>query len=294
MGSNAQDASCIPYSRVAITGAKGQLGSELMARLGADAKGFDREDFDLTDPDQTRERLYDYEPDLVINTAAYTAVDKAESDEAACVAVNADAVANLAKVCEQLDCPLVQISTDYVFGVDTERSTPYKPSDEPGPVNVYGRSKLAGEQAAATWHKHLVVRTCGLYSVHPDGPQRGRNFCDTMLALAYQGTPLRVVDDQWCTPTFVPHLADMLLKLIGSNARGIHHATASGQTTWYRLANALFEAAGLKVPLTPITTAEYPTPARRPVYSVLSQEDVPRAQTWEEGCRAYAKRTAVL
>ncbi|QDU56911.1 dTDP-4-dehydrorhamnose reductase [Aeoliella mucimassa] len=278
----------LPYQRILVTGVKGQLGTDLSLTLGEKCLGFDRDDFDLTEPSETREHLLRAAPDLVINTAAYTAVDKAEENESDCFAVNADAVANLAEVCEELACPLVQISTDYVFGGDKQRKTPYLEDDTPDPQGVYAKSKLAGEQAASTWREHLIVRTCGLYSVHPDGPIRGRNFCDTMLSLGRNNTPLRVVDDQWCTPTFVPHLSQMIFQLLARNERGVFHATADGQTTWFQLAKELFSAAGLDVELTPIPTSEYPTPAERPQYSVLASSKPLERPDWRLGCREYA------
>ena len=163
---------------------------------------------------------------------AYTRVDRAESEPDASFQVNARAVEALAAACRELDCPLLQVSTDYVFGADRDRRTPYRETDTPGPVNVYGQSKLAGERAAQSWEKHYIVRTCGLYTVSAAGPQRGRNFVDTMLVLAGKRAGLRIVNDQTCTPSYVPHLARGLLDLLGSAPFGTYHLTHRGAATW--------------------------------------------------------------
>jgi len=280
-----------PYQRILVTGAAGQLGNELTQQLGSVAIPVTRHDLDLTDTRKLRRVLLEAKPDLVINAAAYTAVDHAESEPDLCFAVNAEAVEYLAKICQQLVCPLVQISTDYVFGGDTKRQTPYDVECQPKPINVYGQSKLAGEQAAATWKKHLIVRTCGLYSAPPSVPQRGRNFADTMLILARERDSLQVVDDQVCTPTYVPHFVDMLQAIVYEGRYGIFHATNQGATTWFNFAVELFRQAGIKIEVTPIASSEYTTEAARPTYSALHQSspvDSPRIwHSWQSGLAKY-------
>lgn len=233
-------------------------------------------------------------PRVVINCAAWTAVDAAESKPEACRLVNADAVGELAAACNAVDAILVQVSTDYVFGADTSRTVPYTETDATGPVNAYGASKVAGEQAAATAARHLIVRTCGLYSAGEHGPVRGRNFADTMLALALERDELRIVDDQHCTPSFVPHVAAGILRLLHRQAQGCFHVVNSGDTTWHGFATELFHVAGLPTTLHPIPTSEYPTPAMRPGYSVLDTGKFSEATgdalpAWQTGIAEYVR-----
>jgi dTDP-4-dehydrorhamnose reductase len=188
---------------LAITGADGQLGTELCRQLGPSAVPLCWPEFELTEHRAVGERLRALRPEAVVNCAAYTQVDRAESEPERCRAVNTLAVENLARICGDLDCPLVQLSTDYVFGADAQRRTPYTEANGTGPLNVYGHSKREAE--------HLIVRTCGLY-VRPDkDPVRGRNFVDTMLCLGRERPHLRVVHDQLCCPSYVPHVARAIL-----------------------------------------------------------------------------------
>ena len=251
-----------------------------------------RGDVELTDARRVRERLAAERPDVVVNCAAYNFVDPAESDPGAAFAVNAWAVRDLAVACRDLDCTLVHFSTDYVFGLDEARQTPFSESDVPGPVSVYGLSKLAGEYLVrAICPKHLVIRTCGLYGLWGSGG-KGGNFVETMLSLAAQGKPVRVVHDQRCTPSFAADIAAATAALIATGVRGLYHITNAGDCTWYEFAREIFRAAGVEVSLTPITSAESGRPARRPAYSVLSNVkldmagvDVPRP--WSNALRAY-------
>jgi dTDP-4-dehydrorhamnose reductase len=206
-------------------------------------------------------------PGAVINAAAYTKVDGAESEPDLCRAVNALAVREIAKACERLDCPLVQVSTDYVLGRDATSRVPYTEDDLPGPVNVYGHAKLEGEQFAATVARHVIVRTCGLY-VAPALDSRHRNFVDSILRLA--GDYSVMVNDQHCTPTCAPHVARAIQFLLSTDAYGTYHVTERGETTWYELAVELLGAVAVNVDIKPIASSEYPSAARRPAYSVLS------------------------
>lgn len=206
--------------------------------------------------------------------------------------VNVAGVGELAAACNTIEAMFVQVSTDYVYGADTSRMVPYTETDATGPVNEYGASKLAGEQAAATATRHLIVRTCGLYSVGNKGPVRGRNFADTMLALAAERDEFRIVDDQHCTPSFVPHVAAGILRLLGRQAAGLFHVVNTGATTWHAFARELFRAAGMTVTLHPIPSSEYPRPATRPGYSVLnttkfSQETSDVIPAWQAGIEEY-------
>ncbi len=253
---------------IAVTGSGGQLGAELCRQLGSRAVGLDLPDFDLTDRDRVAKTLRDIRPAAVINTAAYTQVDKAEEQPELCRAINATGVARLAEVCRTLDCPLVQVSTDYVFGAETTRSTPYRENDAPGPLGIYGQTKLAGEREAAQWEKHVIVRTCGLYG-KPGPRTAASNFVDTMLRLAGQRDRLAVVDDQHCTPSYVPDVAQAIGFLLQSGAVGTYHVVNTGRTTWYDLAAEIFSRRNLTIDLARITTAQYGAPAPRPLYSLL-------------------------
>jgi dTDP-4-dehydrorhamnose reductase len=278
--------------KIAVTGYGGQLGTELCRQLGPRAIPLSEADLDLTDPAAVRNCLTRLEPAALINAAAYTQVDRAEAEPEACFRVNAGAVKTLARVCRDLDCPLMQVSTDYAFGADRDRCVPYTESDQPAPVNVYGESKLAGEVAARAWHKHFVVRTCGLYCVSPSGPVRGRNFVDTMLALSADRSELRIVSDQRCTPSYVPHVASAMIRLLPTQRYGTFHVTNGGSATWLDFAAELFRQAGIPMSLVPISTAEYGAAAPRAHFSVLDTSkfsalgvgDVP---TWQNGIRDY-------
>jgi dTDP-4-dehydrorhamnose reductase len=281
--------------KIAVTGALGQLGGELCRQIGPQAIPLDIDTLDLTDAKAVLETLPPLGPDAIINCAAYTQVDKAEKEPELAHAVNVKAVENLVVVCRKLDCPLVQISTDYVFGGErvrgsgfrvqdsgdsfvkprplvAHRKKPFREDDPPAPQGVYARTKLAGERAAAKWEKHLIVRTCGLYARASDG--RAHNFVKTMLRLGRTQSEIRVVADQHCTPSYVPHVARAVLFLAGftnpkSAPWGLYHVTNTGETTWYDFAVEIFRQAGLDVAVKPITTAEYGAPAARPCYSVL-------------------------
>ena len=257
---------------LAVTGAYGQLGGELCRQLGADAIPLDIDTLDLTDGRAVVDRMSVLKPGAIINCAAYTQVDKAESEPEKCRAINATAVEHLAQACGVLDCPLVQISTDYVLGAACPEPRPWREDDPPLPQGVYARTKLEGERAAARHPKHLIVRTCGLYARPSD--RRAANFVQTMLRLGSTRPELRVVADQHCTPTYVPHLARAIVFLVGATGGrpvpwGTYHVTNVGQTTWHDFAIEIFRQAGMQVAIRPITTAQYGAPAARPSYSVL-------------------------
>ena len=231
-------------------------------------------------------------PDVVVNCAAYNFVDKAEAEPDAAFAVNAWAVRDLARACREVGSRLVQFSTDYVFGLDAGRSSPVSESDAPGPVSVYGMSKLCGEYAVlAESPDFLVIRTCGLYGVWGSGG-KGGNFVETMLRVAGQGKPLRVVADQRCTPSYTADIADATVALIDRGATGLLHLTNAGDCSWHDLAAEIFSRAGVEADLTPITSEEFAAPAKRPHYSVLSMArlrelGVPEPRSWKDALGAY-------
>ena len=281
--------------RIAVTGAYGQLGGELCRLLDANSLPLDIDTLDLTDGPAVDKTLLELCPDALINCAAYTQVDRAESQPEAARAVNVAAVEHLARACGRLDCPLVQVSTDYVFGGGPERTTPYREDEPTSARGVYAQTKLDGEREAARHPKHLIVRTCGLYARPAD--ERAGNFVKTMLRLGESGKELRIVADQHCTPSYVPHVARAVLFLAGV-ARdepapwGIYHVTNGGATTWYEFAGEIFRQAGREVPLRPITTAEYGAAAPRPAYSVLDTAKYhalggPAMPTWQDALAEY-------
>jgi dTDP-4-dehydrorhamnose reductase len=279
--------------RTVVLGAPGQLGRDLVPRLSGDVVPLSRSDVDLADETALRARMTELRPTTVVNCAAYNFVDKAEAEPTAAFAVNAWAVRNLATVCRDLEATLVHFSTDYVFGLD-QRSEPLAETDTPGPVSVYGLSKLTGEYVVRSiCPKHFVVRTCGLYGVWGSGG-KGGNFVETMLRVAGQGKPLRVVDDQHCTPSSTADVAAATVELLKTVAYGLYHVTNEGSCTWYEFAGEIFSAAGVRADLTPITSAEFGAAARRPPYSVLSNEKVCRAgipglRPWQDAVRRYLR-----
>jgi dTDP-4-dehydrorhamnose reductase len=274
-----------------VLGAAGQLGRELCTRLPGEVVGLTREQADLTQPERLRATLAQLRPDVVVNCAAYNFVDRAESEPDAAFAVNSWGVRVLAFTCHVLGCTLVHFSTDYVFGIEETRTTPYRESDAPGPVSVYGLSKLAGEYLVrALCPEHVVIRTCGLYGARGGGG-KGGNFVETMLRLAESGRPVRVVADQVCTPSYAADVAEASARLLASGGQGLYHITNAGSCSWHEFAAAVFELAAMKADLTGITSQEYGAAARRPKYSVLASR-VPPLRPWREALAAYlADRT---
>lgn len=255
--------------KTVIIGANGQLGRDLADRIQGEVIRFTREDSDITDHSRLRAKLTELAPQTVINCSAYNLVDKAEADPTTAFAVNVWAVQNLARVCLDTNARLVHFSSDYVFGFDETRSKPFLESDSPGPVSNYGLSKLAGEHAIrSVLPEALIIRTCGLYGHHGVGG-KGGNFVETMKRIGSEKGAVRVVNDQRCTPTSTHDLADATLDLLREKATGIVHVTNSGSCTWFEFATEIFRLANLQVVVTPIQSAEFGAPARRPTYSVL-------------------------
>ncbi len=256
-----------------VTGGSGQLARAILAHAPSGARCVGRPDFDFARPETLAATLASTRPTLVINAAAYTAVDRAESEPEAARVANEDGPALLARLCAEADIPLIHVSTDYVF--DGTKGAPYTESDPPTPASVYGATKLAGERAVlGAGGRHCVVRTSWVHAPH------GRNFVLTMLAAGARQDRLRVVADQIGCPTAADDLAAALLAMaaaIGAGWRaeqgGVFHAAGSGWTSWHGLAEAVFAAAathGRRVPVVePIATADWPTPARRPADSRL-------------------------
>jgi len=271
--------------RLFVTGAAGMLGHRVVAEareLGHDAVGSDIDDLDLLDDDAVRRRLAAEQPDAVVNCAAYTDVDAAETAEELATQINGAAAGNVARACEAAGAMLVHVSTDYVFAGD--RREPYVESDEPAPRTAYGRSKLAGElQVAAVGGRWAVARTAWLYGAG------GKNFVDTVLSLAQTRDELSVVADQVGCPTWTGHLAPALIEVAERRAAGVHHLVGRGQCSWYELALEVFDQAAVDCRVVPTTTEQFPRPAPRPPFSVLGTErEQPIVMPpWQEGLRAY-------
>lgn len=281
--------------KIAITGATGQLGSALVDYFGRRAIPLTRRDFDLVDPTGMATQLIQLAPDVLINAAAYTAVDQAETEPRRCLQVNAFAVDLIADVCDEIDCTLVQISTDYVFHGPLEQPYDFLEFDAPNPQSIYAKSKLSGECFAARCAKHFVVRTCGLYAPpQSDKLRPGRNFPETMLMLAREGRELNVVDDQICTPTAVPDLVRAIAYLLDTEAFGTYHLTNSGRTHWLDFARRLFELSGVEVKLHAISSAQYGAAAARPPFSVLNTDKYhelggPEMPSWDHALEQYVR-----
>jgi dTDP-4-dehydrorhamnose reductase len=277
--------------RILVIGTSGQVGHELMSTLAplGEVRGVDYPEIDLAKSDAIADLCREVKPALIVNAAAYTAVDKAESEPELAHAINGTAPGVLAEEARRLGAVLVHYSTDYVF--DGTKRRPYREDDVPAPLNAYGRSKLAGDLAIAkSGCKHLIFRTTWVY-----GP-RGKNFLLTMLALAASREELRIVSDQRGAPTSSLFLAEATALAVRSIpvegvASGVYNLSAAGETTWADFARAIFDRAsarpGFRAPrVVPIASAEYPTPAKRPTYSVLSHRKFRDAfgfspTTWE-------------
>jgi dTDP-4-dehydrorhamnose reductase len=256
--------------KILVTGGYGQLGNSLRKVFENDpeieATYTDYDTLDITNREAVARYMADNKFDLVINCAAYTAVDKAETDEILASALNTGAVGNLGESAARTGTKVIHISTDYVFSGEGFR--PYAENDEPYPQGIYGRTKLEGEGLLTSFcQDSMIIRTAWLYS------EFGKNFVKTMLSLAETHPELRVVCDQIGTPTYAGDLADAIHAIVKHDkwVPGIYHFTDEGVASWYDFAEAIFEEAGKKVKVNPVPTTEYPTPAKRPLYSVLSK-----------------------
>jgi dTDP-4-dehydrorhamnose reductase len=264
--------------KIAIIGADGQVGQDLQHTLRplGELLLFNRQSLDLSQPETLSAVLEPLKPDVIVNAAAYTAVDKAESEPELAYCINAIAPTQLAKVAQTLNAQLIHLSTDYVF--DGTQGSPYLPTDPTHPMSVYGQSKLEGEQGIqANCDRYWILRTAWVY-----GSYGKSNFVKTMLRLGAERPEIKVVADQIGTPTWAKSIAEAIAHLVSTQAApsGMYHFTNRGVASWYDFAIAIFEEArALNIPLKieqvlPITTTDYPTPAKRPSYSVLSLQDI--------------------
>jgi dTDP-4-dehydrorhamnose reductase len=259
---------------IVVTGAAGMLGQDVVSAADDGVVALSRADLDVTDAGAAREALDG--ADVVINCAAWTDVDGAEEHAQEALAVNREGARNVAAAARRV----VYVSTDYVF--DGTKRAPYVESDPTGPLQSYGRSKLAGEQATAEANpRHFIVRSSWLF-----GAGSG-NFVETMLRLGRERDELRVVDDQVGCPTFTGHLAEAIVALARTEHYGIHHLAGAGACSWYQFAREIFDRSGVECQVEPCTTDEYPLPARRPAWSVLGSERGRSLPPWQEGLDAY-------
>lgn len=276
--------------KILVTGANGQLGKSFRdiapEHPGIEFLFLTREDLAIHHFDLVRNFFRGYHPDVCINCAAYTAVDKAESEKDLAFIVNGESTGVLAAVCREYGTRFIHISTDYVFNGEADR--PYTEEDPTDPKSVYGASKREGELQALNLNPDsLIIRTSWVYSCH------GNNFVKTMIRLMRERPSLRVVDDQWGSPTHARDLADCIMDIIHSGiaAPGIYHFSNDGAITWYQFAVAIREMTGSDCVIEPIPTSGYPTPARRPAYSVMSKEKISRVfhislKPWRESLKA--------
>jgi dTDP-4-dehydrorhamnose reductase len=265
----------MPTNRIVITGANGQLGSDLNALFrggSSEVIGLTRHNMDITDRPRVRECILGLKPRVVLHTAAYTDVDACQGNESLAMRVNAEGTDNVASACAEVGARLIYYSTDYVF--DGNKSSAYVESDVPNPQTVYGQSKLAGEQAvAASLSDHLIVRIGWVYGEH------GKNFVRTIVSHALTNldnaagghivSPLKIVDDQIGNPTWTVDIVRQTEALVDSDLRGIVHATSEGEVSWFRFACDIFSMLDLNVDVMPCKTEDYPRPAQRPHHSTL-------------------------
>lgn len=259
--------------KILVTGAYGQLGNALQRELAGDnnieAIFTDADSLDITDPTALDRFFEDNPVEIVVNCAAYTAVDKAESDDLKAAAINTAAVGNLGQAASKHGIKVIHISTDYVFSGESFR--PYKENDEPYPQSIYGRTKLEGEGLLTSFCKDtIIIRTAWLYS------EFGNNFVKTMLRLSGERDEINVVSDQIGSPTYAGDLASAIHTIISNKnwQPGIYHFTNEGVASWYDFTKAIFEISEKNTRVNPIPTAQYPTPAKRPLYSVLSKNKI--------------------
>ncbi|MDE5951209.1 MAG: dTDP-4-dehydrorhamnose reductase [Acetatifactor sp.] len=274
--------------KILVTGVKGQLGYDVVNELekrGIEAVGVDIEEMDITDAASVSSVIHREMPDAVIHCAAYTAVDAAEENEALCRRVNADGTRNIAQVCKELDCKMIYISTDYVFGGQGER--PWEPEDDRDPRSVYGQTKYEGELAVQELlDKYFIVRIAWVFGVN------GKNFVKTMLKLSENHDTITVVNDQFGSPTYTYDLARLLVDMVLTEKYGVYHATNEGICSWYDFACAIFEEAGIDMTVKPVSTAEYGAKASRPANSRMSKEKLTengfeRLPAWQDALKRY-------
>jgi dTDP-4-dehydrorhamnose reductase len=286
--------------RIALIGANGQLGSDLskvLSARGHQLNALTHSDVEVTDVTSVDAMMAFHQPELVLNTAAFHRVDLCEDEVERAFAVNALGTRILALACRHCDATLAQISTDYVFGGDRARETPYIETDAPAPISVYGVSKLAGEYLMRyLLDRYFIFRATGLYGV-AGSSSKGGNFVELMLRLARDGRDIRVVDDQRMTPTYTLDLAHQIAAVVETEHYGLYHATSQGHCTWYGFALEIFRQSGLSPPVSRASTGDFGEKASRPFYSVLENRGLQllgldQMRPWTEALAAYLQERA--
>jgi dTDP-4-dehydrorhamnose reductase len=285
-------------AKVLLIGANGQLGSDLkkvFAAAGDEVVALTHAQMDVCDSERVAAMVEEIQPRVVLNTSAFHKVEECEKKPELAFQVNGSAAMNLAQACQKAGATLVHFSTDYVFG-GYSRNTPLEETDRPAPLNVYGISKLAGEYLiASNTDRYFVVRVCGLYGI-AGSSGKGGNFVENMLKKALAGEAVRVVEDQVLTPTYTVDLAKAVRQLIQTEKFGLYHLSSEGQCSWYDFTRYIFEAAGVKAKLTGCKTADFPSPVKRPAYSVLSKAKLRKLglsiPTWQDALPRYLKERA--
>lgn len=280
--------------RIAIVGANGQLGSDLVKVLRPlhDLILLTRADIEVTSLESVEAMLRTHQPELVMNMAAFHKVDVCEDEVELTFAVNTYGVRTLALACCAHNAALLHMSTDYVFGGDKTRSVPYVETDAPAPINAYGISKLAGEMFVRyLMDRYYILRVCGLYGV-AGSAGKGGNFVELMLRLAHEGKPIKVVDDQRLTPTYTVDVAHQIASLIETGRYGLYHATSQGDCTWYEFAAEIFRQRRLTPNLSRARTGDFGEKATRPGYSVLENRasqaiGLDQMRPWQDALAAY-------
>lgn len=273
--------------KILVTGVGGQLGHDIMIegeRLGHEMVGTDVAEMDITDAQMVTDVITACVPEAVIHCAAYTAVDAAESNRDLCQKINTEGTANIAKICRSLDIPMMYFSTDYIF--DGEGEMFHNEDDPKAPLNWYGQTKYEGELAVQELAKYFILRISWVFGIN------GANFVKTMLRVGKERGAVSVVADQIGSPTYTKDLAGLVMEMITTKAYGVYHVTNEGICSWCDFAKAIFREAGMDIPVTPLSSAEYPTAAKRPYNSRMSKEKL-SAQgfallpSWEDALHRY-------
>lgn len=276
--------------KVLVTGVNGQLGFDVIKVLKSrqiECLGVDMQDFDITDKSATVEYIKNYNPDVVVHCAAYTAVDRAEDDSETCYKVNVTGTENIASACRDIDAKMLYVSTDYVYG--GKGTEPFEPTDATDPKSVYGSTKLGGENAVKELlDKYFIVRTSWVFGIN------GNNFVKTMLRLGAERDMLTVVDDQIGSPTYTPDLARLICDLIVTEKYGIYHGTNENYCSWAEFAADIMKLGNRNCIIKPIPSSEYPAKAERPLNSRLSKKclddaGIDRLPTWQDALKRYYK-----
>jgi dTDP-4-dehydrorhamnose reductase len=284
--------------KVLLIGANGQLGSDInkvFSAAGDEVVALKHAEMDVCDASRVATVVAEVQPQVVLNTAAFHKVEECEKKPELAFQVNGSAAMNLAQVCQKAGATLVHFSTDYVFG-GYSRNTPLEETDRPAPLNVYGISKLAGEYLIpSNTDRYFVVRVCGLYGI-AGSSGKGGNFVENMLKKALAGEAVRVVEDQVLTPTYTVDLAKAVRQLIQTGEFGLYHLSSEGQCSWYEFTRHIFECAGIKANLTGCKTSDFPSPVKRPAYSVLSKAKLRRIglsiPSWQDALPRYLQERA--